>query len=242
MKLRILFAILGFVLAVVGVIAVTLYTRGADQRALEDQQPVDVLVLSRDAPAGTPSEQLPEFLEVKALPRGAVAAGAATTLDGLGGLVTSVDLVTGEQLLTVRMVSPDALEVPGRVDVPAGLQEVTVLLSPERVVGGGLAPGDTVGVVFSTTATEAVAAQTHMRLQKVLVTTLQGLGTAPEEEDTSGVEPLPAGSVYVTLAVTAPDAELIVHAAEFASIWLTKEPLEADPNGTRIVTPESLLQ
>ncbi|MBO0984275.1 RcpC/CpaB family pilus assembly protein [Rathayibacter sp. SD072] len=235
MKLRILFAILGFVLAVIGVIAVTLYTRGADQRALEGQQPVDVLVLSRDAPAGTPSEQLSEYLEVKPLPRAAVAVGAATTLDGLGGLVTSVDLVTGEQLLTVRLVSPDALEVPGRVDVPAGLQEVTVLLSPERVVGGGLAPGDTVGVVLT------VGTQTHMRLQKVLVTTLQGLGTTAEG-DTSGTVPIPPASVYVTLAVNGADAELLVNAAQYASIWLTKQPEGTDSNGTRIITPEELLQ
>ncbi|MCM6761610.1 Flp pilus assembly protein CpaB [Rathayibacter sp. ZW T2_19] len=235
MKLRILFAILGFVLAVVGVIAVTLYTRGADQRALEDQQPVDVLVLSRDAPAGTPSEQLSEYLEVKALPQAAVAAGAATTLDGLGGLVTSVDLVTGEQLLTVRLVSPDALEVPGRVDVPAGLQEVTVILGPERVVGGALAPGDTVGMILT------VSEKTHMRLQKVLVTTLQGLGSAAED-DTSGVEPLPAGSVYVTFAVSGPDAELIVSAAQSSSIWLTKQSEDTDTGGTRIITPQELLQ
>lgn len=236
MKLRILFAVLGLVLAIVGVVAVTLYAQGADARALRGQQPVDVLVLARDAPAGTPAEQLSAYLEVKALPQAAVAAGAATTLDGFGGLVTSVDLVTGEQLLTTRMVSPDALEVPGRVDVPEGLQEVTVLLSAERVVGGGLAPGDTVGIVFSTGPS-----QTHMRLQKILVTTLQGLGTQAEE-DTSGVEPLPEGSVYVTLAVTAPDAELIVNAAEYASIWLTKEPLDANPDGTRVVTPEMLVQ
>ncbi|PTL71601.1 Flp pilus assembly protein CpaB [Rathayibacter caricis DSM 15933] len=238
MKLRILFAILGFVLAVVGVMAVTLYARGADQRAVADQRPVDVLVLSRDAPAGTPADQLSPYLEVKALPEVAVAPGAATTLDGLGGLVTSIDLVTGEQLLVSRMVSPDALEVPGRVDVPPGLQEVTVLLSPERVVGGGLAAGDTVGVIFSRIGT----GQTHMRLQKVLVTTIQGLDSPSEEADASGVAPIPEGSVYVTLAVTASDAELVVNAAEFNLIWLTKEPLDADPNGTRVVTPEDLFR
>jgi len=237
-KLRILFAILGFVLAVVGVMAVTLYARDADQRALEDQRPIDVLVLARDAPAGTPADQLSQYVEVKALPQAAVAVGAATTLDGLGGLVTSVDLVTGEQLLTTRMVSPDALEVPGRVDVPAGLQEVTVLLSPERVVGGGLAAGDTVGVIFS----RIVTGQTHMRLQKVLVTTIQGLDSPSEEADAAGVAPIPEGSVYVTLAVTASDAELVVNAAEFNLIWLTKEPLDADPNGTRVVTPEDLVR
>jgi pilus assembly protein CpaB len=233
-KLRILFAILGFVLAVVGVTAVTLYTRAADQRALQDQQPVDVLVLSRDAPAGTPAEQLSEYLEVKALPQAAVAAGAATTLDGLGGLVTSVDLVTGEQLLTVRLVSPDALEVPGRVDVPEGLQELTVLLGPERVVGGALAPGDTVGMILT------IDNETHMRLQKVLVTTLQGLGSAAED-DTSGVAPLPPGSVYVTFAVNGPDAELIVSASLTSSIWLTKQPEAVDTGGTRVITPQEIL-
>lgn len=235
MKLRILLASLGLVLAIVGLVAVTLYTRGADERALRDQQPIDVLVVARDVPAGTPADQLSAFLEVKALPQSAVATGAATTLDGLGGLVAAVDLMTGEQLLTTRMVSPDALEVPGRVDVPAGLQELTLLLSAERVVGGGLAPGDTVGVVISSQEPQ----QTHMLFQRVLVTTLQGLAPAAEE-DTGGAAPVPEGSVYVTLAVRAPDAERIVFGAEHGSIWLTKEPLDADPSGTGVVTPDSV--
>lgn len=237
MKLRILFAILGLVLAVIGVVAVNLYTRAADERALRDQQPIDILVLAQDVPAGTGSESLGEFLETKKIPRTAVAVGAATTLDGLEGLVTSIDLVTGEQLLVSRMVAPETLEEPGRVDVPPGLQEITVLLGAERVVGGALTPGDTVGVLMSLED----PGRTHLRLQKVLVTTLQGLA-APVEGDTSGAEPVPDGSVLVTLAVSGPDAELIVNAVEFGRIWLTKQPADTDTSGTRIVTPETLLQ
>ena len=56
---------------------------------------------------------------------------------------TTVDLQPGEQLLAGRFARPRALQAPGTVAVPAGLQEVSVQLEPQRAVGGRLAAGDT---------------------------------------------------------------------------------------------------
>jgi pilus assembly protein CpaB len=134
------------------------------------------------------------------------------------------------------MVSPESLAEPGRVDVPAGLQEITVLLSPERVVGGDLVAGDTVGIVMSNEAKE-----THLRLQNVLVTALKGLTSTPGG-DADGAESVPVTAIQVSLAVSGPDAELIVNAVEFGSIWLTKQHADTDPNNVRIVSPGTLLQ
>ncbi len=53
----------------------------------------------------------------------------------------------GEALLGNRLVDPNSLAAPGSVPVPDGLQEVSVQLDAQRVVGGRLAAGDTVGVV-----------------------------------------------------------------------------------------------
>ena len=102
----------------------------------------------------------------------AVAAGSSTS-SSLSGRVAAVDMLPGEQLLSGRFVSPDDLRAPGSVEVPAGLQEVSVLLEPQRAVGGRLAAGDTVGVVVSQTIQDGTPA-THAVLHHVLVTQVQG--------------------------------------------------------------------
>jgi pilus assembly protein CpaB len=53
---------------------------------------------------------------------------------------------------------------------------------------------------------------------------------------TAVVDEGPGDRLLVTLAVTAPEVEQIVFAAEFGHVWLTKQTQESDQIGTRIVT------
>jgi pilus assembly protein CpaB len=262
-KIRLLAALAALVLAVVGAALVTVYVQGADARALAGAKAVDVFVVAKAVPANTPAESLPSFLKVQALPATAVAADGLSTLDGTTGTVTAVDLAPGEQLLRSRLVDPSSMVVPGTVPVPVGLQEVTVLLDPQRTVGGRLAAGDTVGIfvsvdVGSTTATPL----THQLFHTVLITSIQGAPTdaaasgsagvasagsasasAPSSTSTGTQAPaVPAGSMLVTFARTAADVEKIIFAAENESIWLSKEPAGADLFGTRPVTTDGLFQ
>jgi pilus assembly protein CpaB len=46
--------------------------------------------------------------------------------------------------------------------------------------------------------------------------------------------------LYVTLAAKAADAESIVFAAEFGTIWLGRDSADIDLNGTRIVVPDNV--
>ena len=50
------------------------------------------------------------------------------------------------------------------------------------------------------------------------------------------VERAPSNELLVTLALSSPEVEQVVFAAEFGHIWLTAENADADENGTRIVT------
>jgi pilus assembly protein CpaB len=134
------------------------------------------------------------------VPTRLVAEGALEDLDGVPAeYVTAVELRPGEQLLRSRLVEPSTLV---RVEVPDGLQEVSIALDPERAVGGSLRPGDVVGIVlsFDPFEVEASAAQpvpdplqpvdpaaptttvvgprrtpntTNLALQQVLVTSVQ---------------------------------------------------------------------
>ncbi len=135
------------VLASVGTFALVTYVQSAKDEAVAGERLVEVYVLSKTVPANTPLSQIEQSLDVVEVPAKVRVEGAVSDLDGLDdSLVAAVDLQAGEQLLSSRLVE----EIDrSKVDVPAGLQEVTVALDPARAVGGELKPGDTVGVVLS---------------------------------------------------------------------------------------------
>ncbi len=247
MKSRLLAGVAAVVLALVGAILVISYAQGADTRAVQNLEPVDVLVVAKAVPAGTSVETLQPFLATEKLPGTAVAQSAVKTLAGITGKVTAVELLPGEQLVAERLIAPEELKSSGSVQVPDGLQEVSFQLEPQRVVGGRIQPGDHVGVFINLASggNEAKAERktTQLAIHKVLVTAVQRApvatpsaapstdGSTAPAEDTS----LPTGSLLLTVAVSDVHAAKIVFAAEFEKIWLSKEPLNATEGGPTIM-------
>ncbi|WP_309050699.1 RcpC/CpaB family pilus assembly protein [Streptomyces sp.] len=238
MKTRILAGCVMAVLAIAGLVLVTTYVGTADARALDDQEPREVYLVTAPIPAGTPVKEFGESVALHTVPAAVVPEGALSSLDGHSGKVAGVDLQPGEQLLGSRLVDRQALEAPGTVPVPEGFQEVTVQLEAPRVVGGQLTAGDRVGFFVSFEGDEGRASRTAKDLDKVLVTSVQGAPAtaAPvESEDSAGTTgseapAVPEGAMLVTFAVNADTAEKIVYASEFGRIWLSLEPEGAKEN------------
>ena len=249
MKSRLLAGVAAVVLAIVGAVIMFSYAQGADQRAVQKLEPVGVLVVKQAIPAGTPVEAFKASITTEQLPGASVAKTSLTTLDSEAGKVAAVDLVPGEQLVAERLVTPEDLKTSGSVKVPAGLQEVSFQLEPQRVVGGRLAPGDHVGVFISMEqgGLEAKAEKetTQLAVHKALVTAVQRApeAAAAKPAPSASAEPatdprettLPTGSLMLTVAVNDVDAAKIIFASEFATIWLTREPLDAQNNGPRVM-------
>lgn len=251
MKSRLLAGAGAVVLAIIGAMLVITYAQGADQRAVKNLEPVAVLVVKNAIPAGTPVESMTASLATEQLPAAAVAASSLKSLDESKGKVAAVDLIPGEQLVAERLVAPDELKVQGSVEVPAGFQEVSFQLEPDRVVGGRLAPGDHVGVFVNLEKGglegKLDAETTKLTVRKALVTAVQRAPetasnteptpsastdpNAPNPRDTT----LPVGSLMLTVAVSDADAAKIVFAAEYAKMWLSKEPTNAKDSGPRII-------
>ena len=241
------------VLAIVSTLALVRYVKGAEDRAVEGQELVDVLVATADIKAGTAAAELGTrvaSVSVQAKVRPENAVSAFTQIDGL---VASVDLVKGEQLLTSRFINPGSFQGArsASVLVPKGANEVTFKLAPERALGGQLRPGDTVTVVASfepfdnETLNDAGEVKTlpkspnttHVLLNRVTVVRIQ----FPEDASTSnkeknGVGVAPTQDLYVTLAVDQPSVERALFAAEFGKVWLSYEPPEADSSANKTVT------
>jgi pilus assembly protein CpaB len=238
MKSRLLAGLAALVLAVAGTLMLVNYVSNADRRAQASLQPVDVVVVDSAVPAGTTVEDLRPHVRLRPVPEAAKAAGALTSLDGITGQVTTVALEPGEQLLASRLVDPSQRVTPGAVEVPAGMQEVTVLLPPESVVGGTVRAGDLVGLyVTQTDPGSPQNLRTQLVFDKVLVTAVQ---QAPPSGTTAtdGTSAVPNGSSFVTLARNSMDSAKIILSARAGNIWLTKQTAKT-PAGTRTAVTTS---
>ncbi|WP_104091198.1 Flp pilus assembly protein CpaB [Arthrobacter sp. GMC3] len=222
MKSRLLGGITALVLAIVGTMMLVSYVSKADLRAQASLDPVSVLIVESSVPAGTKAEDLGSYVKVHSLPGVAKAPDALSDLDGSAGQVTSVGLEPGEQLLASRLIDPTKLTTPGTVQVPDGMQEVTILLPPERVVGGTLRAGDTVGLFVTMENPDTKLSSTQIVFDKVLVTAIQ---QAPQstEQSPDGTLAVPNGSSFVTFARNSTDSAKIILSAGTGSIWLTKQ-------------------
>ncbi len=271
MNKKVLGVIGAFVLALVGTMLLVSYVSRAEDRALAGEELVEVYVVSDSVGAGTPAAELADSITVEKVPDKVRAATAVTDLSELEGLVTSIDLDAGEPLLSTRFVAPQAFETrPTGVSAPAGTVEVTVSLSPERAVGGLVAPGQTVAVLssfdpFDVTPGqvevdgEAVAlpveisaqnavetpTSTHIILHKVLVTSVQidpnqGIVQNSDDDDETGPAQAPGGELLVTLAVSPADAERVVFTAEFGHVWLAAEGSGVPEDSTNVQTRGSV--
>ncbi len=233
MRGRVVAVVVAIVLAVVGGVLLTGYVSGADQRALAGMKATTVLVVVEPIAEGTPAVDLAAMVAVEELPAVAVAPGAVDDLESLAGMVSTVALEPGEQVLAARFADPASLLPAGEVALPAGHQRLSLLISPERIAGGRVEAGEKVGVYVSLTEPN----RTHAILHKVPVVRVQG-GVVPVASDDGAAAggPVPEGDVMLTLAVTSADAEQIVFGLEHGSVWLTIEPDDVDTNGTRVVT------
>ncbi len=250
-----LLAVVGaLVLAVVCTAALVRYVQGAKDRALSGEELVEVLVAKSPIKAGTAAADLVGNVTAERVQTKVRAADAITSFAQIDGLVTAIDVVAGEQLLSTRFVNPASFQGArsSSVKVPTGANEVTFKLSPERALGGQLRPGDTVTAVasFESSDNNALDPATgeskslpkspntaHILLNRVVVVRVQfPESAATSSKEKNGVGVAPTEDLLVTLAVDQPSLERAVFAAEFGKVWLSYEPKTADSTQNKEVT------
>jgi pilus assembly protein CpaB len=254
-KTRLLGGIAALLVAIIGTVLLVSYVQNADKRAMADTETESVYVVEKAVAAGTGVDKMADAVVKKEVPKLAVAAGAVTDLGDVDQKVAAVALMPGEQLLSTRLVDADAFLGPSRVQVPTGMQEITLKLPIERVVGGKLAAGDTVGVFLSVDAADTKSGGTQLTFHKVLVTAAQfSNGSAAKSQDAAAEEEATKGALtskkstssddtyLITLARTSADAERIVFATEFGKVYLSKEPANAVETTSGVVNSTRLFR
>lgn len=257
MKRRIVGVLTAIALAGAGTFVLVAYVGAAEDRALAGERTVDVLVAAKPIEKGTPADELDGFVKTERIPQKVRASDAVSSLESLGDRVASVSLSAGEQVTVGRFVDDSSLDLSGAVEVPDGLLQVTLALSPERAVGGLIEPGSTVAVVASFDAFEVSSEtpvevdgivvpsdgktpdSTHIIKHKALVTAVQQSDAAASNEDDANQAP--QGNVLVTLALTGPEVEVTVFTAEHGTVWLAFQPKDA-PTDDHVVTRANVYQ
>jgi pilus assembly protein CpaB len=257
MNRKIIGIVAAIALAAVGTFALVGYVQSAKDDAVAGERQVEAYVVRDAVSKGATVDQVRDAVERTEVPAKVRPDDAVTDLDDLDDeLVAAVDLAPGELLLSSRLIQQEDLT---RAQVPEGLQELTVAFEPQRAVGGSIRPGDTVGIVISFEPfdlpndgqggdqSEKTPNMTHLTFHKILVTSVQfdqneaaaddseGDGEGDESDDET-VERAPSSQLLVTLALSSPQVEQVVFAAEFGHIWLTAENAQATEDGTRVVT------
>ncbi len=250
MSRRAIGLLVAVVLALIGTVALVAFVAGAEERALEGEQLVEVYVVTEPILGGTAADEIEELVVVEEVPVKVRPTDAVDSLAALRGKVAAVDLQPGEQLIESRFV--EVSEFTSReigVQVPEDMIEVTVALEPERAIGGLVEPGQTVSVfasfdpfelttflveidgeeiVVPPAAGQEIDAETpnstDLILHKILVTAVQEQqGTraiGADDEEADRLTTAPSERILVTLAVPPSEAERVVFTAEFGHIWL----------------------
>lgn len=212
-------------LAAVGTALLVSFVRGAEDRALDGEKTVEVLVVDSTIPKGTKGEDIGGNVRMEQVPVKVATKDALTNTLGLAGKVAAVDLLPGEQLVPSRFATP--AEVQG---IGPNMLQVTVSMDAVRAIGGQVRKGDTVAVTLSLDDPDT----SHIVLHKVKVTDVRTSDGMPVTTPASG--PAPTGNILVTLAVDAPSVERVVFGAEYGRLWLSWQPKEAGEGGTKVQT------
>jgi pilus assembly protein CpaB len=261
---RVIGLLLAVLLAAVATYFLIQYVTSADERAREDEALVEVFVAQADIPAGTSSDDASaqgligrDQVPVRSVPEGAVG-----DLESISGLVAAGPIFAGEIIVAQRFGETGAVP-SGILEVPEGLQAVTVEAGIAPGVAGFVQAGDAVSVLASielpeepapvapegeepAPAEEAEAGGnvTSYIAQNVEVLVVgQRVVVAEEGQEAGSVQQ--SNDLYLfTLAMTPEDIERIVFASQQGSLWFTLLPELEDEDQERetVETPGRTLQ
>lgn len=219
MDRRKLLLVVAAVIAVLGVALVFVYAKGADKRAAQKYDTVEVLVANKKIAPGESFDEALESgkFELTDVTKGQVLDGAGDESDGYEGSVALTTVYPGEQLVPEKFGGQFDIEAQTTLPIPEGKVAISILVNDDGRVGKFLAPGAEVAIIFTDidrTTQEPILTKTLLKRVMLLAagstSSLNGNGNentaaedAPEAENEGEIQQL------LTVAVSQRDAERV---------------------------------
>lgn len=239
---RTVLLIAAIVVAALGTTLIFFYVSRTDERALEDQQPVEVIVaktLIRAGTTGLAAERAGSF-KLEKVPRSVRIEGALTATGDIGDLVAVSDIFPGEQIIKAKFVAPGSA---GALPIPTGKVAMSVQLGDPQRVAGFVKPGSDVAI-FVTIAVPpapgqpaAAGPQTRLLLPRISVLAVGPTTLRPATGNDANKESVP--TAILTLSVDQAQAQKLIYASQNGQLYftlLTKDSKVAPGPGTDATT------
>jgi len=237
---RVMAVLAAMLVGFIGVVAVLLYAKGADSRAVADQRPQTVFIAQELVPSGTTAADavakglmVPTQIAAKGVP-----VGALTKVDGATGkLVALTDIVAGDFVVASRFGTTPLGQKA--IQVPDGLVAVSVSLSDPGRVGTFVTPGSRI-VIFDTYVPSAAGTkETRVLLDDVLVIAVGSTSLTPVA-GAAGQAPEAAAGALVTVAIPPATAAKLVHAIQTGTLYAGLRGTDTKANLGQIVSDATL--
>jgi len=207
--------VVAVVVAAMGAALVFVYARGAEDRAAEKFDTVDVLVAKTAIERGESVNAAYQSgkIDIQKVPQAQVLTGATADGAAITDQFALTAIYPGEQLIAEKFGGADEVEAETTLPIPEGLIAISVSLSDTARVGSFIRPGAKVGIFLTGSLPPENAPTTKLLMRDVLVLATGSTTTvAPpaEGEEAPTTEQLP--NTLFTLALTQEQAEKILFA------------------------------
>lgn len=259
MNRRVIGLVVAVLLAAIATAALYFYVQRADERAQEDVQLRQVYVATQQIEAGTAAEAAitQGLVQQREIPANAVAQGAIGSLDQIEGLVATVPIVPGQQIVTANFDETAAVATGTDIEVPEGLQAVSIDLGVLPGVAGFVNAGDRLSIISlinqdtgaapaegeEAAPAEGLTAQYFMQDALVLAVG-QRVTNFDENGNATGRSIRENNENYIfTLALTPEQIERLVFAETQTQLWASLQPdREEDEEFDSFDTPGANLE
>jgi pilus assembly protein CpaB len=152
MDRRRLLLVVAAVIAVLGVLLVFVYARGAENRAAKKFDTVQVITASQELQPGESFDEAQKAGKIQLTPisHNQLLAGATDQTGGFKGKVALTTIYPNEQIIPTKFGGTDEVEARANLPIPEGKIAISILIQDDGFrVGTFVSPGSTVAV-FST--------------------------------------------------------------------------------------------
>jgi pilus assembly protein CpaB len=235
---RTLLLVAAIIVAALGTTLVFAYVKRADDRALKDQQPVEVLVATSVIKAGTTGAEAERqgAFELQRIPQSAVVEGHLRDTRSISTLVAVSDIFPGEQIIPAKFAQAGSTS---GLPIPAGKLATSAQLGDPQRVAGFVQPGSEIAVFVTIDVPGANGAPpgrvTRLLLARVTVLAIGPTTLRPPTSGEGNKEALP--TAILTLALDQKQAQKLIFGAEQGRLYfslLNKDSKTAPGPGTDI--------